>query len=92
MAPSVVVEDPKRLGQENQKQNGISGSKRDHSCPKLNRCKSAASYLDPSYTIVEQPIGTHRPIRVACMGAGYSGLIMAIKGFPDTSKRCQYAY
>lgn len=32
----------------------------------------------PSYTIVEQPIGTHRPIRVVCMGAGYSGVMMAI--------------
>ncbi|KIA75798.1 hypothetical protein HK57_00412 [Aspergillus ustus] len=34
--------------------------------------------LDPFYQIVEQPIGTRRPIRVACMGAGYSGLMMAI--------------
>ncbi|KAL3481293.1 hypothetical protein BJX99DRAFT_271239 [Aspergillus californicus] len=30
------------------------------------------------YTIIEQPIGTRRHIRVACMGAGYSGLMMAI--------------
>lgn len=34
--------------------------------------------LDPNYTITEQPIGTRRHIRVACMGAGYSGLMMAI--------------
>lgn len=66
MAPSVIVEDPKS-GQESLKQNGLEA----HS-------KSAASHLDPSYTIVEQPIGTRRPIRVACMGAGYSGLMMAI--------------
>jgi hypothetical protein len=34
--------------------------------------------LDPSYQITEQPIGTRRPIRVACLGAGYSGLMMSI--------------
>lgn len=34
--------------------------------------------LDPNYTILEQPIGTRRPIRVACLGAGYSGLMMGI--------------
>ncbi|OAL05033.1 FAD/NAD(P)-binding domain-containing protein [Phaeosphaeriaceae sp. SRC1lsM3a] len=38
----------------------------------------AATTLDPSYTINEKPIGTRRPIRVACMGAGYSGLMMGI--------------
>lgn len=38
----------------------------------------AAAALDPSYTIKEEPIGTRRPIRVVCMGAGYSGLMMAI--------------
>lgn len=40
--------------------------------------KDAAPILDPKYTILERPIGTRRPIRVACMGAGYSGLMMAI--------------
>lgn len=43
-----------------------------------NLAKDAATALDPNYTIVEKPIGTRRPIRVACMGAGYSGLMMAI--------------
>lgn len=38
----------------------------------------SASHLDPSYKTIEQPIGTRRPIRVACMGGGYSGLMMAI--------------
>lgn len=33
---------------------------------------------DASYKIHEQPIRTRRPIRVACMGAGYSGLMMGI--------------
>ena len=37
-----------------------------------------ASHLDPFYEIVEQPIGSRRPIRVACLGAGYSGLMMSI--------------
>lgn len=36
------------------------------------------SYLDPFYQITEKPIGTRRPIRVACLGAGYSGLMMTI--------------
>lgn len=34
--------------------------------------------LDPGYTIIEQPIGTRRPLRVVCLGAGYSGLMMGI--------------
>ena len=42
-----------------------------------NLAKDAATTLDPNYTIVEKPIDTRRPIRVACMGAGYSGLMMA---------------
>jgi cation diffusion facilitator CzcD-associated flavoprotein CzcO len=40
--------------------------------------KSAQHRLNPDYTIVEQPIGTRRPIRVVCLGAGYSGLMMGI--------------
>jgi hypothetical protein len=36
------------------------------------------SYLDPLYTINEKPIGSRRPIRVVCLGAGYSGLMMSI--------------
>ncbi|CAK7235417.1 hypothetical protein SBRCBS47491_009286 [Sporothrix bragantina] len=38
----------------------------------------AAALLDPAYTIVEEPVGTRRPIRVVCLGAGYSGLMMGI--------------
>jgi NADPH-dependent 2,4-dienoyl-CoA reductase/sulfur reductase-like enzyme len=38
----------------------------------------AADALDSAYTLKEEPIGTRRPIRVVCMGAGYSGLMMAI--------------
>lgn len=40
--------------------------------------KEAALHLDPFYKITEQPIGTRRPLRVACLGAGYSGLMMSI--------------
>jgi len=47
-----------------------------HNGTKIN--KAAIPGLDPDYHITEQPIGTRRPIRVACMGAGYSGLMMAI--------------
>ena len=30
------------------------------------------------FRIQNQPLGAHRPIRVVCIGAGYSGLMMAI--------------
>jgi cation diffusion facilitator CzcD-associated flavoprotein CzcO len=30
------------------------------------------------FQLQHQPLGTHRPIRVVCIGAGYSGLMMAI--------------
>lgn len=40
--------------------------------------KEAASHLDPFYKIIEQPLGERRHVRIACMGAGYSGLMMAI--------------
>ncbi|KAL2833548.1 hypothetical protein BJY01DRAFT_259862 [Aspergillus pseudoustus] len=40
--------------------------------------KTSSTPLDPNYAILEQPIGTRRHIRIACMGAGYSGLMMAI--------------
>jgi NADPH-dependent 2,4-dienoyl-CoA reductase/sulfur reductase-like enzyme len=38
------------------------------------KAKKAAS----EYVIKEEPIRTRRPLRVVCMGAGYSGLMMAI--------------
>lgn len=35
--------------------------------------------LDPSpFRLQNTPMGAHRPIRVVCIGAGYSGLMMAI--------------
>lgn len=40
--------------------------------------KAAQDVLNPAYRITEEPIGTRRPLRVVCMGAGYSGLMMAI--------------
>ena len=30
------------------------------------------------YNVIEQPIHTRRPLRIVCMGAGYSALMMAI--------------
>lgn len=32
----------------------------------------------PEYVINEAPIRSQRPLRVVCMGAGYSGLMMGI--------------
>lgn len=40
--------------------------------------KTTPVNLDATYKIVERPIGTRRRIRVVCMGAGYSGLMMAM--------------
>ena len=40
--------------------------------------KAAAAHLDQFYKVIEQPLGQRRNIRIACMGAGYSGLMMAI--------------
>jgi hypothetical protein len=34
--------------------------------------------LETGYKIPDLPIGHRRPIRVVCLGAGYSGLMMAI--------------
>ncbi|KAJ5734905.1 uncharacterized protein N7483_000030 [Penicillium malachiteum] len=31
-----------------------------------------------AYTVTEQPIGTRRPLRLVCLGAGYSGLMIGI--------------
>ncbi|KAH8897881.1 FAD/NAD(P)-binding domain-containing protein [Thozetella sp. PMI_491] len=45
------------------------------------KAKVATSFNDAvesAYRIIEQPIGTRRALRVVCMGAGYSGLMMAI--------------
>ncbi|KAL3488334.1 hypothetical protein BJX62DRAFT_253348 [Aspergillus germanicus] len=58
--------------------NGINGHANSHTNDHANGIQNGHPALDPFYKIVEQPIGTRRPIRVACMGAGYSGLMMAI--------------
>ncbi|KAL2853502.1 hypothetical protein BJX68DRAFT_264970 [Aspergillus pseudodeflectus] len=44
----------------------------------LNQRTPSMLDASPTYTIREEPIGTRRAIRIACMGAGYSGLMMAI--------------
>jgi NADH dehydrogenase FAD-containing subunit len=49
--------------------------------PKISEPKTATNIqdaIDSAYRIIEQPIGTRRALRVVCMGAGYSGLMMAI--------------
>lgn len=81
MAPSAVAAEP--VESATSTKYGINGANGGASrtqvlTPLEALSKEAASYLDPLYEIVEQPIGTRRPIRVACMGAGYSGLMMGI--------------
>lgn len=34
--------------------------------------------MQSQYAIKEQPLGTRRPFKTVCMGAGYAGLMMAI--------------
>jgi ribulose 1,5-bisphosphate synthetase/thiazole synthase len=49
--------------------------------PRIAEPKAATAIqdaIDSAYRIIEQPIGTRRALRVVCMGAGYSGLMMAI--------------
>lgn len=72
MSPSAIIIEP-AMAEPNKKD--------AQKCPldaALELEKEAASLLDPLYKIIEQPIGTRRPIKVACMGAGYSGLMMSI--------------
>jgi hypothetical protein len=37
-----------------------------------------SSTISPSYQIREEPIHTRRPLRIVCLGAGYSGMLMGI--------------
>lgn len=37
-----------------------------------------ASIVRPSYEIREEPIHSRRPLRIVCLGAGYSGVLMGI--------------
>ncbi|KAL5340957.1 hypothetical protein BJX70DRAFT_406699 [Aspergillus crustosus] len=71
MAPSVISTEPIEP-----QHTQLKAASRTHGITGHGR--KASPQLDPTYTITEQPIGTRRPIRVACMGAGYSGLMMAI--------------
>ncbi|KAJ5107515.1 hypothetical protein N7456_004190 [Penicillium angulare] len=72
MSPSAIATEPKPAVFDHKDSRRASID----ALPDLN--KEAASLLDPFYKIIEQPIGTKRHIRVACMGAGYSGLMMSI--------------
>lgn len=40
--------------------------------------KTISDTISSAYKILERPIGSRRALRVVCMGAGYSGLMMAI--------------
>lgn len=39
---------------------------------------SMPSAKETPYAWQNDPLGSHRPIRVVCIGAGYSGLMMSI--------------
>lgn len=36
------------------------------------------SIVRPSYQVREEPIHSRRPLRIVCLGAGYSGMLMGI--------------
>ncbi|GAM39067.1 hypothetical protein TCE0_034f10308 [Talaromyces pinophilus] len=84
MAPSIISNDIVDSAYEDA-QEGSAKIKVNGAGDHLNGYSSSPVHLDPSYQIIEQPIGTRRPIRIACMGAGYSGLMMAIM-FSETMK------
>jgi hypothetical protein len=44
----------------------------------LSTKPKAASAIRPSYEIREEPIHSRRSLRIACLGAGYSGMLMGI--------------
>ncbi|KAH8695551.1 hypothetical protein BGW36DRAFT_418250 [Talaromyces proteolyticus] len=66
MAPSLVSSDP------------ITSSESTVKTLNGNKQHVHGHALDPNYTIIENPIGTRRPVRIICLGAGYSGLMMGI--------------
>ncbi|KAL4876146.1 hypothetical protein BJY04DRAFT_231971 [Aspergillus karnatakaensis] len=78
MAPSVISPEPLEPEHQKPKSNGVNILQNGHAHANIEHSKRPLSNLDPAYKIIEQPIGTRRPIRVACMGAGYSGLMMGI--------------
>jgi hypothetical protein len=84
MASSLISTDPVESAYE-ESQKGDVKIKVNGAGNHLNGYPSSPIHLDPAYQIIEQPIGTRRPIRIACMGAGYSGLMMAIM-FSETMK------
>jgi hypothetical protein len=48
------------------------------SVPLSNPKSKASLETTTPYEIKEEPIHTPRPIRVVCLGAGYSGILMGI--------------
>lgn len=72
MAPSIVSLEPEAPSVQSKTVDEI----KSHA---TNGNKSTPSYgLDQSYTLIEKPLGTRRHLRVVCLGAGYSGLMMGI--------------
>lgn len=45
---------------------------------KISVGEQTVNPLTSNYVVTEEPIHSRRPIRVVCMGSGYSGLMMGI--------------
>ena len=78
MAPSAIPVEPMSGTNDFKKSCKLDAAASNTAFVKAMLETDAAAALDPAYTLKEEPIGTRRPIRVVCMGAGYSGLMMAI--------------
>uniref|UniRef100_A0A8H7KCV7 FAD/NAD(P)-binding domain-containing protein n=1 Tax=Bionectria ochroleuca TaxID=29856 RepID=A0A8H7KCV7_BIOOC len=73
MAPSSI--DVLSIAQANGIETGPVVEHIDNVSPKKD---AADAQLNGLYKIIEQPLGQRKHIRIACLGAGYSGLMMAI--------------
>lgn len=49
-----------------------------HKIDPLDSNFRTTSSSQAGYEVSDQPIGTRRPLRIVCLGAGYSGLMMGI--------------
>ena len=78
MAPSAIPLEPAQSGAISPNAPKNVTWTRQGTLPAASLAKEVESCLDSLYQITEKPIGTRRPIRVACLGAGYSGLMMSI--------------
>jgi hypothetical protein len=57
--------------------NGHSNKVNGHGNSVNCRINGVNGYRQPAYTVVDQPLGTVKPVRIICIGAGASGINMA---------------